>query len=104
MFLGLRAGCSERRLAGAAAPGGWLWPACETLHFAGLALLIGVAGCSTALLGFMRSVPGSVVREFMPWAIAGFVCNADPSSPHRSVSYFANYTWWLKVGCCSWRV
>jgi len=22
----------------------WLWPMCETIHFAGLALLLGVAG------------------------------------------------------------
>ena len=81
---------------------GWLWPACETIHFTGLALLIGVAGMfDLRLLGFMRRVPISVVHEFMPLAFIGFTANlitgvifliAQPSL------YFANYTWWFKVG------
>jgi hypothetical protein len=80
---------------------GWLWPACETLHFAGLALLIGVAGMfDLRLLGFMRRVPVSVVHEFMPWALAGFACNLLTGLVFVTAQpalYFANYTWWLKV-------
>jgi hypothetical protein len=81
---------------------GWLWPLCETFHFAGLALLIGVAGMfDLRLLGFMRRVPISVVKGFMPWALVGFSMNLLTgvifliTNPGQ---YFANYTWWLKVG------
>lgn len=51
----------------------WLWPICETLHFIGLALLVGITGTlDLRLLGFMKGVAISAIREFMPWAIAGF--------------------------------
>src|ERR1043165_3549808 len=54
----------------------WLWPFCETVHFAGLALLLGVAGLfDLRLMGFMKRVPISVVKEFMPWALVGFSLN-----------------------------
>ena len=79
----------------------WLWPTCETLHFAGLALLLGVAGMfDLRLLGFMKRVPISVVKEFMPWALVGFSLNLLTglifviSEPAQ---YFGNPTWWLKV-------
>ena len=37
----------------------WLWPLCETLHFVGLALLIGVVGLlDLRLLGFFRRASG----------------------------------------------
>ena len=51
----------------------WLWPLCEILHFAGLSLLIGVAGFfDLRLLGFMKRVPISAAWTLMPWAKAGF--------------------------------
>jgi hypothetical protein len=54
----------------------WLWPICETLHFVGLALLIGVTGLfDLRLMGFMRSVPVGAAMDLMPWAILGFVIN-----------------------------
>jgi len=54
----------------------WLWPFCETLHFAGLALLLGVAGMfDLRLMGFMKRVPIMVIKEFMPWALVGFSLN-----------------------------
>lgn len=79
----------------------WLWPMCETLHFAGLALLLGVAGLfDLRLLGLMARVPIRAVQAFMPWAIAGFLVNLVTglifviSEPAQ---YFTNPTWWLKV-------
>jgi uncharacterized protein DUF6644 len=79
----------------------WLWPLCESLHFAGLALLIGVAGMfDLRLMGIMKKVPIAVVAEFMPWAILGFVINLTTglifviSEPAQ---YFSNPTWWVKV-------
>lgn len=79
----------------------WLWPACETAHFAGLALLLGVAGMfDLRLMGFMRQVPISVVKGFMPWAIAGFTLNLLTGIlfiVSEPAQYFGNPTWWLKV-------
>src|SRR5215510_9215021 len=79
----------------------WLWPLCETLHFAGLALLLGVAGMfDLRLLGFMKRVSISAVQEFMPWALVGFAVNLTTglifviSEPAQ---YFSNPTWWTKV-------
>lgn len=79
----------------------WLWPFCESLHFAGLALLIGVAGMfDLRLMGVMKRVPIAVVADFMPWAVVGFAINlitglvfviSEPSQ------YVTNPTWWLKV-------
>ncbi len=80
---------------------GWLWPLCETLHFTGLALLLGVVGMfDLRLLGFMQRVPISVVRDFMPWALVGFTLNLLTGTIFvisQPATYFGNYTWWLKV-------
>jgi hypothetical protein len=79
----------------------WLWPTCETLHFAGLALLLGVAGMfDLRLLGFMKRVPLSVVKEFMPLALVGFTINLLTGMIFiisEPAQYFGNPTWWLKV-------
>ena len=79
----------------------WLWPVCETLHFAGLALLIGVAGMfDLRLLGFMKRVPIGVVKELMPLALVGFTLNLLTGLIFvisQPAQYFGNYTWWLKV-------
>ena len=79
----------------------WLWPFCETLHFAGIALLIGVAGMfDLRLLGVMKRVPMSVVQEFMPWASVGFRVNLLTGAIFvisEPAQYFGNPTWWLKV-------
>jgi len=79
----------------------WLWPMCETIHFAGLALLLGVAGMfDLRLMGFMKRVPISVVKEFMPWALVGFTLNLLTGAIFiisEPAQYFGNPTWWLKV-------
>lgn len=54
----------------------WLWAVCETLHFFGLTLLVGIAGFfDLRLMGFMKSVPVSTAKSLMPWAIFGFILN-----------------------------
>ena len=54
----------------------WLWPALESIHFIGLALVIGAAGYfDLRLMGFMRGVPIRAVKAFIPWAMAGFAMN-----------------------------
>jgi hypothetical protein len=79
----------------------WLWPMCETIHFAGLALLLGVAGMfDLRLLGFMKRVPISVVKDFMPFALIGFTLNLLTGMIFvisEPAQYFGNPTWWVKV-------
>jgi hypothetical protein len=54
----------------------WAWPLCETLHFIGLALLIGAAGLmDLRLMGLMRGVPLSAVMQMRKWAALGVVIN-----------------------------
>jgi hypothetical protein len=54
----------------------WVWPICETLHFIGLSLLVGVIGLlDVRLLGFFRRVPIAALRKLLPYGIVGFVVN-----------------------------
>jgi hypothetical protein len=79
----------------------WLWPACESIHFIGLALLIGGAGYfDLRLMGFMRGVPVKAARAFMPWAIAGFAMNLTTGTAFFVMSahmYVGSAAWWAKV-------
>ena len=80
----------------------WLWPLCESVHFLGLAVLIGGAGfLDLRLLGIFRGIPIRDVKSFMPFAIGGFVANAITGGlflvmqPHL---YLSSGVWWFKVG------
>jgi hypothetical protein len=51
----------------------WVWPAAETLHFIGLAMLIGVIGLmDLRLLGMAKRLPFAPLHALLPWAISGF--------------------------------
>src|SRR5438477_11674620 len=54
----------------------WVWPACETLHFMGLILLIGNVGVfDLRILGVIRDLPALPLNRFVLWGIAGFMVN-----------------------------
>lgn len=54
----------------------WIWPSCETLHFIGLSMLVGVIGLiDVRLLGFLKAVPIAALRKLLPYGIAGFIIN-----------------------------
>jgi len=79
----------------------WLWPACESLHFLGLALVIGTAAFFDArLLGFMKRIPIRTAAQFLPLARVGFAINLTTglyffiASPFQ---YAFNVAWWYKV-------
>lgn len=81
----------------------WLWPTCETIHFVGLALVIGIAGLfDLRLMGFMRKISVSALKGLMPWAIAGFAMNFATGvvffvgAPDQ---YVNNPAWWAKLFC-----
>ena len=79
----------------------WLWPLSETLHFIGLALLVGATGFfDLRLLGFMKRVPITSARQFMPLALCGFALNLTTgvmffvAQPYQ---YVVSWAWWGKL-------
>ncbi len=81
----------------------WLWPICETIHFVGLALVLGIAGLfDLRLMGFMRRISVSAVKDLMPWAIAGLAMNLATGTVFligAPDQYVTNPAWWAKVLC-----
>jgi hypothetical protein len=80
----------------------WLWPLCETLHFIGLALLIGVAGLfDLRMLGVLRRVSLAAVMDLRGWAALGLAINLITGlmffvgAPDQ---YIHNPAWCAKVG------
>lgn len=52
----------------------WTWPISETLHFIGLALLIGTVGLADLrMLGLAKGVRFEGLHRLIRWGIAGFV-------------------------------
>lgn len=80
----------------------WVWPLCETLHFIGLSLLLGVTGFfDLRLMGFFRGVSISAAKELMPLALVGFAINALTGVVFLiglPGQYANNRVWWFKVG------
>jgi hypothetical protein len=78
-----------------------LWPLCETLHFIGLALLVGITAIlDLRLIGVAKGIPIKALQPLMPWAVGGFVLNAitgflffagDPPE------YVDNVAFWVKM-------
>ena len=79
----------------------WVWPACETLHFIGMALLIGIVGLlDLRMLGLLKGLPVQPLNRLLPWGIFGFAMNmatgflffaGDP------FQYIHNNVFWLKM-------
>jgi hypothetical protein len=80
----------------------WIWPACETIHFIGLALVIGTAGFfDLRLLGLFKRIPLAAARELMTFALAGFLLNLTTGVIFligHPEQYAHNVAWWAKVG------
>ncbi|HEY3824401.1 MAG TPA: hypothetical protein VGL82_07565 [Bryobacteraceae bacterium] len=54
----------------------WMWPVCETLHFIGLSLLMGVVFLvDLRMMGMMKSLSFPVLHRLLPWGILGFGLN-----------------------------
>jgi uncharacterized membrane protein len=54
----------------------WMWPTCETLHFVGLSLLMGVVFLvDLRVLGVMKGVSFASLHRLLPWAAFGFGVN-----------------------------
>jgi hypothetical protein len=79
----------------------WIWPACETLHFFGLCLLVGVIGVmDLRLMGRLKGIPIGPLERLVPWAVAGFVINVITGllfyvgAPGQ---YYGNSMFWAKM-------
>jgi uncharacterized membrane protein len=54
----------------------WMWPTCETLHFIGLSLLLGVVFLvDLRMLGVVKNVSFAALHRLLPWGILGFAMN-----------------------------
>ena len=54
----------------------WIWPASESLHFIGLALLMGCVGLlDLRMLGVAKGLEIGPLQRLVPWGVAGFVLN-----------------------------
>jgi hypothetical protein len=54
----------------------WMWPTCETLHFIGLSLLMGVVFLvDLRVLGVLKGVSFASLHRLLPWAAFGFGVN-----------------------------
>lgn len=54
----------------------WGWPFIESLHFAGLTLLLGTVGLfDLRLMGFGKGIPIKALHSLVPIGVGGFVLN-----------------------------
>jgi uncharacterized membrane protein len=54
----------------------WVWPTCETLHFIGLSLLLGVVVVvDLRVLGVLKALSFASLHRLLPWAALGFGVN-----------------------------
>jgi uncharacterized membrane protein len=54
----------------------WVWATCQTLHFIGLTLLMGIVLLvDLRVLGVMKNVPFAAVHRLLPWGMLGFALN-----------------------------
>ncbi len=86
----------------------WVWPACEPLHFIGMALLIGVVGAiDLRILGVMKQLPFAPLHQLLPWGIAGFATNlitgalffiGVPSQYNHNIAFIAKVLFIVLAG------
>ena len=79
----------------------WIWASLETLHFFGLAVLIGTTGLlDLRLLGFFRGLPVGPLRGLFPWMMGAFALNLVTGALFVIASplqYVHNFAFGLKL-------
>ena len=74
--MGLNAAAIGHFIVGGAGGGRWVWATCQTLHFIGLSLLMGVVFLvDLRVLGFMKNISFAALHRLLPWGILGFGIN-----------------------------
>jgi hypothetical protein len=94
-------GALARRVSAFVTDTPWMWPTCETLHFVGLSLLMGVVFLvDLRVLGVMKGVSFASLHRLLPWAAFGFGLNVVTGIlffvgiPHQ---YTGNKTFYWKM-------
>jgi hypothetical protein len=79
----------------------WIWPSAETIHFIGLALVIGPVGLlDLRLIGCFPQIGIGAIREMLPVAVMGFTLSLGTGLLFligHPEQYAYNLAWWLKV-------
>ena len=79
----------------------WAWPLAEIVHFVGMTLLVGSIGVfDLRLLGLLRQVPLSALRDFTRVAMVAFAMNLVSGTYFfiaQVWQYLDNPAWWAKV-------
>jgi hypothetical protein len=86
----------------------WVWPACETVHFIGLCLSLGVVLLANLrMLGMMKNVSFAAVHRLLPWGILGFGINlvtgmlffiGSPEQYTRNVAFYWKMAFLMVAG------
>jgi uncharacterized membrane protein len=80
----------------------WMWPTCETLHFVGLSLLLGVVLLvDLRFLGVIRGVSFQSLHRLLPWAAIGFGVNISTGMLFFvgiPTQYINNHAFYWKIG------
>jgi hypothetical protein len=79
----------------------WMYPAFESLHYIGLALLVGgIMLIDLRVLGFARGLPLKPVLGLLPWVFAGFFINVVTGSllfTYGATQFGSNTAFWVKM-------
>jgi hypothetical protein len=79
----------------------WMYPTFESLHYVGLALLLGcIMLIDLRLLGFARSLPLRTMVSLLPWVWAGFLINVVTGTlmfVYGATSFGLNRAFWVKL-------
>ncbi|MFO7287189.1 MAG: hypothetical protein LOD94_10935 [Gammaproteobacteria bacterium] len=79
----------------------WMYPAFETTHYIGLAMLVGgIMLIDLRLLGFARDLPLPPILGLLPWVWAGFAINVVTGTlmfVYGATSFGTNRMFWLKM-------
>jgi hypothetical protein len=98
LAIGLNAVAIGHFIAGGAR---WAWATCQTLHFIGLSLVLGIVFVADLrVLGMMRSVPFSTVHRLLPWGMMGFGLNLFTGTCYflgAPEQYIHNPTFYWKI-------
>ncbi len=96
--LGLNAAAIGHFIAGGVR---WAWATCQTLHFMGLSLLMGVVFLvDLRMLGFIRNVSFATVHRLLPWGMLGFGLNLFTGMCYFLAApeqYIRNNTFYWKI-------
>jgi uncharacterized membrane protein len=79
----------------------WAWATCQTLHFMGLSLLLGVVFVvDMRMLGFLKNVSFATLHRILPWGMLGFGLNLFTGMCYFIAApeqYVKNVTFYWKI-------